>query len=111
MIKKSTLFVLLAAIILGAVVYYFDWRRGKQEKLPVDTSKSAFSLQASDIQSFMLSRPSKTGEVPIHFEKKAGNWVITQPVETGADQPSVDGIADGIASARITQTEPGTPDR
>lgn len=111
MIKKSTLFVLLAAIILGAVVYYFDWRRGKQEKLPADTTKPAFSLQASDIQSFTLSRPSKTGEVPIHFEKKDGNWIITQSVETGADQPSVNGIADGIASARISQTESGTPDR
>ncbi len=111
MIKKSTLFVLLAAIILAAVVYYFDWRSGKQEKTPADTTKPAFSLQASDIQSFTLSRPAKTGEAPIHFEKNAGTWVITQPVETGADQPSVNGITDGIASARISQTEPGTPDR
>lgn len=111
MIKKSTLFVLLAAIILGAVVYYFDWKSGNKEKLPADTTKPAFSLQASDIQSFTLSRPAKTGEVPIHFEKNAGAWEITQPVETGADQPSVNGIADGIASARISQTEPGTPDR
>ena len=111
MIKKSTLIVLLAAIVLGAVVYYFDWRRGKQEKFPVDTTKLAFSLQASDIQSFTLSRPSKTGETPIHCQKKDGNWIITQPVETGADQPSVNGITDGIASARISQTEPSTPDR
>lgn len=111
MIKKSTLFVLLAAIILGAVVYYFDWRSGKQEKTPADTTKPAFSLQPSDIQSFTLSRPAKTGEAPIHFEKKAGTWVITQPVETAADQPSVNGITDGIAAAGISQTEPGTPDR
>ncbi|MGH9705533.1 MAG: DUF4340 domain-containing protein, partial [Candidatus Acidiferrales bacterium] len=111
MIKKSTLFVLLAAIILGAVVYYFDGRSSKQKKTPVDTTKPAFNLQASDIQSFTLSRPSKTGETPIQFEKKDGTWIITQPVETGADQPSVNGITDGIASARISQTEPGAPDR
>ena len=31
MIKKSTLFILLGAIALGAAVYYFDWKRGQKE--------------------------------------------------------------------------------
>ena len=45
MIKKSTLFILLGAIALGAAVYYFDWKRGQKdaEKSVADTSKQAFA--------------------------------------------------------------------
>jgi len=34
-----------------------------------------------------------------------------QPIETGADQPLIQGIANGLSNARISQTEPGSPDR
>ena len=48
MIRKSTLVVLLAAIALGAAVYYFDWRRSQKEnekpsadadKLPIRSNR------------------------------------------------------------------------
>lgn len=111
MIKKPTLIILIVAVITGAVVYYFDWKRGEKEKLPVDNTKPAFSLQAADITSLTLSRPAHASGPAIHFQKQNGNWQIVQPVQTAADQSSVDGIVDGIAGARVSQTEPGAPDR
>lgn len=113
MIKKTTLFFLLGAIILGAAVYYFDWRRSQKEseKPSVDATKLAFSIQAQDISSLVLKRPSDPSEPTLRFEKRDGVWQITQPLETRADQASLDGIVDGLSSARIAQTEPGTPDR
>ncbi|MGH9682136.1 MAG: DUF4340 domain-containing protein [Candidatus Acidiferrales bacterium] len=111
MIKKPTLIVLIVAVITGAVVYYFDWKRGQKENLPADTTKPAFSLQAEDITSLTLSRPAHAGEPAVHFQKQNGNWQIVQPLQTAADQSSVDGIVDAIAGARVSQTEPGTPDR
>jgi len=52
MIKKTTLFLLLGAIALGAAVYYFDWRRSQKEseKPPADAAKLAFSIQPQDIR-------------------------------------------------------------
>jgi Domain of unknown function (DUF4340) len=111
MIKKTTLFVLLSAIVLGAAVYYFDWTRGKKEKPDDDATRLAFSLGSAGITSVTLSRPTQAGEAPIRFEKREGAWEIVQPVETGADRASLEAIVDGIAAARITETEPGTPDR
>jgi hypothetical protein len=113
MIKKSTLIILLAAVILGAVAYYFDWKRGQKEaeNSPADAAKPAFTLQADDISSLTISYPADPKSQSIHFEKQNGVWQITQPLQTGADDASLQGILQQLASVRIAQTEPGTPDR
>jgi hypothetical protein len=114
MIKKSTLFILLGAIALGAAVYYFDWKRGQKdaEKSVADTSKAAFSLpSASEIVSLIIARPPVAGEAPTHLEKQNGTWRILQPLQTEADQHIVSSIVETIASAHIESNQPGTPDR
>ena len=111
MIKKNTLFVLLCAVVLGGAVYYFDWKRNAAEKSPADKAKTAFSIQAPDIASLTLARPAQKDEPAIHLEKRGDTWQIVQPIATGADQPSVEGIVDGLASARVNESEPSTPDR
>jgi hypothetical protein len=113
MIKKTTLFFLLGAIVLGAAVYYFDWRRSQKEseKPAVDATKLAFSVQPQDVTSLAIKHPANPAESALQFEKRDGVWQLTQPIETLADQSSLDGIIGGLSSARIAQTEPGAPDR
>jgi hypothetical protein len=113
MIKKSTLIVLLVAVIVGAAAYYFDWKRGQKEAAtsPANSTKPAFALQADDISSLTISYPADLKSQPIHFEKRNGAWQITAPLQTGADDPSLQGILQQLASDRVAQTEPGTPDR
>jgi hypothetical protein len=113
MIKKSTLIVLLVAFVVGAAAYYFDWKRGQKEAAngPADSTKPAFTLQADDISSLTISYPADPKSQPIHFEKQNGTWQITAPLQTGADDPSLQGILQQLASVRVAQTEPGTPDR
>jgi Domain of unknown function (DUF4340) len=108
MIKKTTLLVLLCAVALGGAVYYFDWRNAKVQKPSTDTTKPAFSFQASDVTSLALTHP---GQPAIRFEKHDGIWKIVEPIETGADESSVDGIVDSVAGAEVMQSEPGTADR
>jgi hypothetical protein len=113
MVKKPTLIVLLCAIVLGAAVYYFDWKKGEEKKLvTTDLSKPVFtSFQGSDIRSFTISRPAQPSTPAIQFEKRAGDWQIVQPLATEADQSTAGGIVDQIASARVAQSEPGSEDR
>src|SRR5277367_6911261 len=94
MIKKSTLIVLLLAVIAGATAYYFDWKRGQKEaeNSSADTSKPAFTLHADDISSLTISYPADPKSQSIHFEKQNSVWKITQPLETGADEASLQGI-------------------
>jgi hypothetical protein len=111
MIKKTTLLVVICAAVLGAAVYYFDWKRDTEKKPSTDKSKPAFSIQAADITSLTFFHPGQPGDSPVRLEKREGVWRIVQPVETEADQSTADGIVDQLAGARIAQTEPGSPDR
>ncbi|HEX5422723.1 MAG TPA: DUF4340 domain-containing protein [Candidatus Acidoferrales bacterium] len=112
MIKKPTLIVVVCAIILGGAVYYFQWRKSKNPSAAaVNNGKPAFTLQSSDVADLAILHPGEADQPEIRLAKQDGTWNITQPLETGADQSAVNGIADGLASARVTQTEPDTPDR
>jgi hypothetical protein len=111
--KKSTLFILLAAILIGAAAYYFDWKRGEKEaaKTSDDKTKPAFNFQPDEIQSLTISYPADPKSQSVTFERRDGGWQITQPLQTDADVASVEGIVQGIAGARVAGTEPGAPDR
>lgn len=111
MIKKSTLIVVLCAIVITGGVYYFQWRKSKHPAATADTSKPAFTVNASDIVSFSLSHPDQKDQPAIEFEKQKGAWRIMQPVETLADQPTAEGFVDQLAESRSSGTEPVTLDR
>jgi Domain of unknown function (DUF4340) len=112
MIKKPTLIVLVCAVFLGGAVYYFQWRKSKNSSAAaVDNGKPAFSLQSSDVADLAILHPGKTDEPEIRLARQDGNWDITQPIDTDADQSAINEITAGLASARVTQTEPDTPDR
>ena len=111
MIKKPTLIVLVCAVLLGAGVYYFQWHSSKEPKPTEDKSKPAFSMQADQVAALTILHPGKTDEPTIDLRKDNGNWDITEPLETGADKSAVQSITTGLASARVSQTEPNTPDR
>lgn len=113
MLKKSTLIVLLLAVAGAAAVYYFDWQRGQKEaaKATADTSKPVFTLQSGDILSLSISYPADAKSQTIQLAKHGDAWDITQPIQTGADEPSVEGIVEELATARVSQSEPGAPDR
>jgi hypothetical protein len=110
MIKKPTLIVLVLAIVLGGAVYWYEAKHATPDT-PADTSKVAFNVQSADIQSITVEHKGGKDTPPLQMEKHGDDWQITKPVEAPADNSAVSGIADGIAAARVTQTEPGTPDR
>jgi len=114
MIKTTTLLVLIGAVLLGAAVYFFDVKRGEKlkEKATADESKTAFSIgSGADIKSLTIARPAAAGEPSVRLEKRDGAWWIVEPLQTDASDQAVQRIADGIATARVAQTEPGAPDR
>jgi hypothetical protein len=111
MIKKSTLIVLLCAIIAAGGVYYFQWHKSKEPVAPADNSKPAFAVTPDQIVSFSISHPAQKDQPAIDFEKQKDAWQIVQPVDTLADQPTAEGFVDQLAESRPTGTESVTPDR
>jgi hypothetical protein len=105
--KKSTLVLVLIALVLGGFVYYYEFKRAPATEKSGDTSKPAFSFPASDIAGLTLERAGQK----ISFEKHGEDWLITRPVETRADRSVLEGIATGLASARVSRTFPAAADR
>jgi Domain of unknown function (DUF4340) len=108
-IKKTTLALVAIALILAGGVYYFDWKRGSEEK--ASPPKRAYAIQASDVVSITLAHPTRPSEPAMRFAKRDGSWQVVEPIESAADQATLDGLCDQIAGANISETEPGTPDR
>jgi hypothetical protein len=111
MIKKSTLIVLVCAAFLVGGLYFYQRHEANENSAPKETSKPAFTFQPDDVTSFALSHPAQPKEPTTQFEKKNGSWEIVQPVQTAADQSTVQGILDQVAESRVEQTEPGSADR
>ena len=105
--KKSTLVLVLIALVLGGFVYYYEFKRTPAAEKSEDTSKPAFNFPATDIAALTLERAGQK----ISFEKHGDDWLITQPVETRADRSVLEGIATDLASARVSRTFPAAADR
>ena len=110
MIKKSTMIVVLCALIGAGGAYYWQYHHAKEAATPKDTSKPAFRVMPSSIVSFTISHPADKNTPPIVVDKQKGTWHITEPVDTLADQPTAEGFVDQLAESRATGTEPLTAD-
>jgi hypothetical protein len=60
--------------------------------------------------SLTIAHPA-AGTPDIRLKKDGGVWVIVQPMETLADQSTINAIIDQIAAVEVIQAEPGTADR
>jgi hypothetical protein len=110
MIRKPTLIVLLLAILLGGGTYYYQ-KKHSTPAASTDTSKPVFtSMQAADIQSISVQH-LPDAQPAVQMTRSGDGWQLTQPLNTPADSASVQGIADGLAGASSSESEPNTPDR
>jgi len=98
--KKSTLIILLAAIALGAAVYYYDWKRGTPQQDAAEESKPAFHFTAPDATGLDITHAGQK----FVFEKKNGGWQTVQPIATAADGPIIEGIVTEVAGASVSRT-------
>jgi hypothetical protein len=98
--KKSTLIILVVALALGAAVYYYDWKRGTPKEDAAEESKPAFHFTVPNVTGLDITR---TGQHFV-FEKQNDAWQMVQPIATGADGPTVEGIVTEIAGANVSRT-------
>ena len=111
MIKKPTLIVLVCALAFIGIYYLVSWRTQKADKAAAEPYKAAFTVKGADITALTVTRPAKPDQPAIRLDKVSSGWNVVQPVDTAADGSVVDTSCDNLTSARITQTEPYSPDR
>lgn len=100
--KRSTLLLLLAAIVGGIVIYFLEIKPGTPRddgtSKPAETaSKDAVSFKREDIVGITLTRSGET----VRLENQNDKWLIKQPVEATADDTALNALIGDIVSARI----------
>jgi Domain of unknown function (DUF4340) len=99
--KKSTLILVALAGALGAFVYFAEIKGGLKSSAGEAAAKPVFaSVTADEVASLTLDRAGQK----VQFEKDGDRWKITEPIETGADQSALSGIAEDLATTQITRT-------
>ncbi len=98
--KRNTLILVTVAIVFGAFVYYFEIREGKPRDEAAETSKPAFNFKREEIASIKLTRGGQT----LMLENQNDKWVITQPVNTPADESTASSLVSGLIDARVERT-------
>jgi hypothetical protein len=100
--KRSTLILLLIAIVAVTSVYFLDAKIGKSDDAEPDKSRPAFNFNREDIVSISLLRGGQT----INFENQNNKWVITQPINAAADESALNSLVGDLVSARISNEFP-----
>ncbi len=98
--KKSTVLVLLIALALGAYVYFVEYKSDKKRDGEEETSKPAFTFKSEEVAALTITNKGQT----VQLESADNNWKITQPIQTAADNATVDSIISAVSSATIDRS-------
>src|SRR5262245_11123135 len=100
--KRSTLLLLLAAVVGGVLIYFLEIKPGKPRDEKPETAKEAFGLKREDITGITLTRGNET----INLENQGNKWVVKSPVSAAADDSALNSLIGDLVSARVEREFP-----
>ena len=95
--KRSTLILLLVAVVASATIYFLEIKPGKPRDEEPEKSRSAFKFSREEIAGISLLRGGQT----VHLENQNNKWVVTQPINAAADESVLNSLLGNLVSARI----------
>jgi hypothetical protein len=98
LMKRSTLLLLLAAVVGGIAIYFLEIKPGKpRDEAATPESKEAVSFKREDITGVTVTRGGET----VSLENENNKWVIKQPTAAAADDAALNSLIGDLVSARI----------
>jgi Domain of unknown function (DUF4340) len=104
--KRSTLILVVLAALVGGFVYFREYRH-PPARPKAETNKPAFDFEEGDVAALTITLSGSS----VSLERQGGQWEITAPVRTRADQGAVGDIVDELVAAQISRTLAASPDR
>lgn len=105
--KRLALIFILFAAALGGLIYSIGTRDRERPEAAVSNNRPVFTFKSADIAEIDLAR---RGDQTYKIRNHEGQWVITEPVNTPADQSVVGTIADGFKDARVERNITVSPE-
>ncbi|MGH9340768.1 MAG: DUF4340 domain-containing protein [Acidobacteriota bacterium] len=100
---KRVVLLLAAFVALGLFVYFYEIEGEKERQEAQELEESLFRVEEEGITFVQIKRPE---EPDVLLEKQQDQWVLKQPIETGADQTTVDSLLSDIAAAKTERSLP-----
>jgi hypothetical protein len=100
--KRSTLLLLLAAVVGGVLIYFLEIKPGKPRDETPETAKEAFSFKREDITAVTVTRGGET----IAMENQDNKWLVKSPVNAAADDSALNSLIGDLVSARVEREFP-----
>jgi len=109
--KRSTWLLLAIFLVLVGLLVYLNQKEPSAEEVDVTpTATVEYLFSETDGLPSSIDIKSGTGERVIVERNEAGEWVLKQPVETEANQGSVEAAASQLSSLRIVSRPEVAPD-
>lgn len=93
---RSTLLLALLALALGAYVVFVEFERAAIE----DEKETLLTFLPGDVTTVKLTYPD--GEISV--ERSGDGWQLTAPIDSRADNATVDGLIRAVADCEVKKT-------
>jgi hypothetical protein len=95
--KRSTLILLLVAVVAVATIYFVKIKSGDTSGAEPEKSQPVFKFNREDVTGISLVRGGQT----VNLENQNNKWVITQPITAGADESAMNSLIGDLVTARV----------
>lgn len=93
---RNTLLLAVIFLLLGAYVYFYELKKGKEEE-----GERLLSFNEDEVESIILSYPQQEIQLKKGPSKK---WKITQPLQVAADESTISGILATLNTSKVNRT-------
>ncbi|MEL7035459.1 MAG: DUF4340 domain-containing protein [Cyanobacteria bacterium J06592_8] len=108
-LQRSTLILMSIALGLAGYVYISNIQRTTQQQIIQEAEKQIFSFSRDDVKSVTVTTPEQTitaERIPENEDPEQSPWKLTQPVQTPANQATVDFLLNQLV---VDQSIPEDP--
>jgi hypothetical protein len=95
--KRNTLILLLVAVVAVVTIYFVEIKSSDTSEAEPEKSQPVFKFNREDVTGISLVRGGQT----VNLENQNNKWVITQPVNAGADESAMNTLIGDLVTARV----------
>ncbi len=103
-LQRSTLILLLSAVLLGSFVYLYEFYWKNQQEQVKQKQKQIFSFSADDVQSLKINNNNLTIELERNKDGDKPKWMMISPEKTPASDSSVVYLMDLLVKGNTDST-------
>ena len=96
--KTLILFIIFA--ILAAYVYFYEIEGGEERELAEKEAKKILTFNKDSVDIIEIRSIFNR----FYFERKGDSWQIKNPVETGADNSTIDGMLNSLTNMNLVRS-------